>query len=243
MLKFILDILSVPAVLIGIVSFIGLVAQKKPFPEILRGSIKTVMGVLVLGGGSTLAVSAITNFGTLFQQGFGITGVVPHNEAIVGMALVDYGTQTALIMAFGMVVNVLIARFTPLKFIFLTGHHTLYMACMIGIILTAGGFHGAAMVVIGSLLLGFIMAFFPFLAHPTMRKITGSDDVGFGHFGTVGYLLSAYVGKWVGNREHTTEDIHFPQGLAFLRDSSLAISLVMLVLFFDCFAGCRSEVH
>lgn len=231
MLKFILDILSVPAVLIGIVSFIGLVAQKKPFPEILRGSIKTVMGVLVLGGGSTLAVSAITNFGTLFQQGFGITGVVPHNEAIVGMALVDYGTQTALIMAFGMVVNVLIARFTPLKFIFLTGHHTLYMACMIGIILTAGGFHGAAMVVIGSLLLGFIMAFFPFLAHPTMRKITGSDDVGFGHFGTVGYLLSAYVGKWVGNREHTTEDIHFPQGLAFLRDSSLAISLVMLVLF------------
>lgn len=231
MLKFILDILSVPAVLIGIVSFIGLVAQEKPFPEILRGSIKTVMGVLVLGGGSTLAVSAITNFGTLFQQGFGITGVVPHNEAIVGMALVDYGTQTALIMAFGMVVNVLIARFTPLKFIFLTGHHTLYMACMIGIILTAGGFHGAAMVVIGSLLLGFIMAFFPFLAHPTMRKITGSDDVGFGHFGTVGYLLSAYVGKWVGNREHTTEDIHFPQGLAFLRDSSLAISLVMLVLF------------
>ena len=136
MLKFILDILSVPAVLIGLVSFIGLVVQKKSVSDILKGSIKTVMGVLILGGGAGIAVGALSFFGTMFQQGFGINGVVPHNEAVVGMALKEYGTQTALIMAFGMVVNVLIARFTPLKFIFLTGHHTLYMACMIGIILT-----------------------------------------------------------------------------------------------------------
>ena len=140
MLKFILDILSVPAILIGLVSFIGLVVQKKGISDVLKGSIKTVMGVLILGGGAGLAVTALGHFGTMFQYGFGSTGVVPHNEAIVGMALETYGTQTALIMAFGMVANVLIARFTPLKFIFLTGHHTLYMACMIGIILTVGGF-------------------------------------------------------------------------------------------------------
>ena len=139
MLSFILDILSVPAVLIGLVSMIGLIAQKKGISDILKGSIKTIMGVLILGGGAGLAVAALTHFGTMFQHGFGINGVVPHNEAIVGMALKEFGTQTALIMAFGMVANILIARFTPLKFIFLTGHHTLYMACMIGIILTVGG--------------------------------------------------------------------------------------------------------
>ncbi len=232
MLKFILDILSVPAVLIGLVSLIGLVAQKKSLSDILKGSTKTVMGVLILGGGAGIAVGALSSFGVMFQQGFGINGVVPHNEAIVGMALKEYGTQTALIMAFGMVVNVLIARFTPLKFIFLTGHHTLYMACMIGIILTVGGMQGTSLVVAGSLLLGFIMALFPAIAHPTMKKITGSDDVAFGHFGTIGYVLAAWVGSLVGNKEKTTEDIQFPQGLTFLRDSSLAISLVMLILFF-----------
>ena len=232
MLKFILDILSVPAVLIGLVSLIGLVAQKKSLSDILKGSTKTVMGVLILGGGAGIAVGALSSFGVMFQQGFGINGVVPHNEAIVGMALKEYGTQTALIMAFGMVVNVLIARFTPLKFIFLTGHHTLYMACMIGIILTVGGMQGTSLVVAGSLLLGFIMALFPAIAHPTMKKITGSADVAFGHFGTIGYVLAAWVGSLVGNKEKTTEDIQFPQGLTFLRDSSLAISLVMLILFF-----------
>ena len=238
MLKFILDILSVPAVLIGLVSFIGLVAQKKSLSDTLKGSIKTVMGVLILGGGAGLAVGALGHFGNMFQYGFGINGVVPHNEAIVGMALEEYGTQTALIMAFGMVANVLIARFTPLKFIFLTGHHTLYMACMIGIILTVGGFQGTSMVAIGAILLGFIMAFFPAIAHPTMKKITGSDDVGFGHFGTIGYVFAAWVGKLVGNKEHSTEEINFPQGLTFLRDSSIAISLVMLVLFLIVALAC-----
>lgn len=238
MLKFILDFLSVPAVLIGLVSFIGLMAQKKGISDVVKGTVKTVMGVLILGGGAGLAVGALGHFGNMFQYGFGINGVVPHNEAIVGMALEQFGTQTALIMSFGMVANIIFARITPMKFVFLTGHHTLYMACMIGIILSVGGLEGVSLVVVGAIVLGFIMAFFPFIAHPFMKKITGSDDVGFGHFGTVGYIFAALVGKAVGNKEHTTEEINFPQSLTFLRDSSLSISLVMLVLFFVVAFAC-----
>lgn len=241
MLKFILDFLSVPAVLIGLVSFIGLVAQKKGISDVVKGTVKTVMGVLVLGGGANLVVSALGHFGNMFQYGFGITGVVPHNEAVVGLALEEFGTQTALIMAFGMVANVVIARFTPLKFIFLTGHHTLYMACMIGIILSVGGLEGAPLVIVGAVTLGFIMALFPYLAQPFVQKITGSDDVGFGHFGTCGYIVAAYVGKLLGNKDHSTEEINFPQSLTFLRDSSLSISLVMLGLFFVVAIACGPE--
>lgn len=241
MLKFIMDILSVPAVLVGLVSCIGLVAQKKSFSDVLKGSFKTVLGMLVLSGGAGVAVGALGYFGTMFEVGFGINGVVAHNEAIVGMALAEYGTQTALIMAFAMVVNIVIARFTPLKYIFLTGHHTLYMACMIGIILTVGGFQGVTLVATGAVILGFIMALLPFLAQPVMRKITESDDIALGHFGTIGYLFAAWIGKLTGNSEKSTEDINFPQSLAFLRDSSLAISLVMLVLFVCVALACGPE--
>ncbi len=64
-------------------------------------------------------------------------------------------------MAFGMVANIIVARFTRLKYIFLTGHHTFYMACMIGVILTVAGFEGISLVFTGSLILGLVMAFFP----------------------------------------------------------------------------------
>ena len=231
MLKVLLDILSVPAILVGVIAMIGLIVQKKSFSDTLKGTIKTILGFLILGGGAGIVVGSLGYFGAMFQQGFGIQGVVPNNEAIVSLALKDYGTQTSLIMAFGMLVNILIARFTKLKYIFLTGHHTLYMACMIAAILVAGGMGGAPLVILGSILLGFTMAFFPAIAQPTMRKITGTDEVGFGHFGTVGYVLSAWVGKLVGKGSKSTEDMDFPKGLEFLRDTSVAISLTMGILF------------
>lgn len=231
MLQIILDILSVPAVLVGLVALVGLTVQKKKSAEVIKGTIKTIMGFLVLGGGADIAVAALSHFGTMFQQGFGVQGIVPHNEAIVALALKEYGQQTALIMTFGMVANILIARFTRLKYIFLTGHHTLYMACMIAAIFIAAGITGVPLVIFGSILLGLTMAFFPAIAQPTMRKITGTDEVAFAHFGTVGYVLSAGVGSLVGKNSKSTEEMQFPQGLSFLRDTSVSIALVMGILY------------
>lgn len=231
MLQFILDILSTPAILVGLVAMVGLIALKKPVSEIMKGTIKTIMGFLVLGGGADIVVGALNQFGIMFQEGFGIVGIVPNNEAIVAQALQQYGTQTALIMAFGMMVNILIARFTPLKYIFLTGHHTLYMACMIAAILVAGGVEGMTLVVLGALILGVIMVLSPALVQPSMRKITGSDDIGLGHFSAAGYWLSAQVGKLVGKGSKSTEEMNFPQWLLFMRDTSVAISITMGILY------------
>lgn len=230
-LNFILDILKVPAVLVGLVALIGLLAQKKPFPDTIRGTIKTILGFIVLGGGAGLVVDSLAPMGTIMQDSFGVQGIIPNNEAIVSLALKQYGTATALIMAFGMIANILIARFTRLKFIFLTGHHTFYMACMIGVILTVAGLKDVMLVLVGALWLGFIMAFFPAIAHRYMKKITGSDDVGFGHFGTVGYVLSGAIGQLIGKGSKSTEELNLPKNLSFLRDSSVSISLTMAVIY------------
>lgn len=229
--KFIVDILKVPAVLVGLIAMVGLLAQRKSFADTVKGTIKTILGFLVLGGGATVLISAITPLGLMFEQAFKLQGIVPNNEAIVSMALNEYGTATALIMAFGMIANIVVARFTRLKFIFLTGHHTFYMACMISIILTVSGFQGWQLVFTGALVLGLIMAFFPALAQPQMRKITGNDDVAFGHFGTLGYVLAGWLGKAVGKGSHSTEEMSLPKNLSFLRDSSISISLTMMIIY------------
>ena len=113
----------------------------------------------------------------MFEHAFNIQGIIPNNEAIVSIALEKYGASTALIMAFGMVANIVVARFTRLKYIFLTGHHTFYMACMIGVILTVAGFEGVGLVFTGSLILGLVMAFFPALAQRYMKRITFAAGV------------------------------------------------------------------
>lgn len=230
-LNFVVDILKTPAILVGVMAMIGLLVQKKQATDVVKGTIKTILGFIVLGGGAGVLVGALAPLGVMFEQGFHVQGIVPNNEAIVSLALKEYGTTTALIMAFGMFCNLFIARFTKLKYIFLTGHHTLYMACMIAIILKVGGFEGALLVAIGSLTLGLVMAIFPAMAQPYMRKITGSDEVGFGHFSTIGYVLSGMVGSLVGKGSKSTEEMQLPKNLSFLRDSSISISLTMMVIY------------
>lgn len=128
MMKFILDIVSTPAILVALIAILGLVLQKKKLPDIIKGGIKTFVGFLVVSGGAGIVQNSLNPFGTMFEHAFHLSGVVPNNEAIVAVALTTYGSATAMIMFAGMVFNILIARFTRFKYIFLTGHHTLYMA-------------------------------------------------------------------------------------------------------------------
>lgn len=230
-LKLLMDILSTPAVLVALISLVGLIILKKPASDIVKGTTKTFLGFLVISAGAGIIVGSLEPFGKMFEEAFNVNGVVPNNEAIVAMALTKYGSATAFIMFFGMIANILIARFTRLKYIFLTGHHTLYMACMLAVILVVSGLKGVPLIVVGSLALGLIMAVFPAICQPFMRKITGNDNVGFGHFSSLGYVLSGLVGKVVGKGSRSTEEIKFPKGLGFLRDSSVTISLTMVILY------------
>lgn len=225
------DILGTPSILVGLFALIGLLLQRKSSADVVSGTLKTVMGFIIIGAGAAVLIGALDIFSKMFDHAFNVQGVIPNNEAIVAAAQSDFGTSTALIMVFGMVVNVLLARFTPFKYIFLTGHHTLFMACLLAVTLSVGGLSGFPLILVGSILLGVCMVLFPALLQPYVRKITGSDDFAIGHFGTIGYFVSATVGKWFGNTEKTTEQIKVPKSLGFLRDTSVAVSLTMTMFF------------
>ncbi|QPA55663.1 PTS ascorbate transporter subunit IIC [Lysinibacillus sphaericus] len=225
------DILGTPAILVGLFAFVGLLIQKKSSSTVLSGTLKTIMGFVILGAGATVLIGSLDHFSKMFDHAFQVQGVIPNNEAIVAAAQTNFGTATALIMVFGMIFNLLLARFTPLKYIFLTGHHTLFMACLIAASLSVGGMSGTPLIIVGSIILGLCMVVFPAILQPTVRQITGNDDFAVGHFGSVGYYVSAKIGKLFGNKAKSTEDIQVPKSLGFLRDTSVAISLTMSVFF------------
>lgn len=225
------DVLAEPSILVGLIALIGLIAQKKPVTECIKGTVKTVMGFVILGAGAGLIVSSLGDFAVIFHHAFGIAGVVPNNEAIVAVAQKNFGTEMAMIMFFAMVINIAIARFTPLKFIFLTGHHTLFMSMMVAVILATAGMKGATLIAVGSIVVGLSMVVFPAIIHPYMKKVTGSDDVAFGHFSAISQLLSAFIGSKFGNKEKSTEDMDVPKSLLFLRDTPVAIAFTMFFIF------------
>lgn len=230
-LKVLVDFLSEPAVLIGIIVFIGLILQKKSGDTIIRSTLKAMVGFVVIQAAAGVIVGSLNPFGIMFQQGFHISGVIPNNEAVTAMAIKEYGTSTALIMTFGMLVNVFIARITKFKYIFLTGHHTLFLACMIAVILVSSGLTGVHLIFTGSLALGLSMVLSPAMLQPFMKKIVGNDSVAIGHFGGTSYAIAGLIGIMVGKGSKSTEEMNLPKSINFLRDSVVSISLTMLILY------------
>ena len=62
------EILSTPAILVGLMALLGLALQKKPTTDIVKGTIKTIVGFLVLSAGAAFVQSgSLTDFGVLFN--------------------------------------------------------------------------------------------------------------------------------------------------------------------------------
>lgn len=233
-LSIIQQVLSTPAIFVGLIALVGLLLQKADHQTVIKGTIKTILGFVILNAGGSIVQQAIIPFGNLFQAAFHVQGVVPNNEAIVSIGMQDFGMETASIFALGMVLNIVLARFSKLKYIYLSGHCSLYMACMLAIILHVGGLSGWKLILAGSLLIGLYMAVSPALIQKTVTQVIGDDSLAIAHTGSFGYWLSAMCGKLFGKKENTktTEDVNFPQGLAFLRDNTISIAIVMFFCYF-----------
>ncbi|WP_298461529.1 PTS ascorbate transporter subunit IIC [uncultured Mitsuokella sp.] len=235
MMNLIFSFFNQPAFIVGVIALIGLIVQKKNAGQIISGTSKTIIGFLVFSIGSGAISGALNILGPAFESAFSIQGVIPTNEAVIALVQDKFGTSMALIMAFGFLVNLVLARFTPLKYVFLTGHHILFMAGLLAAILTVIGFEGVSLIAAGALLLGISMVLTPALVQPFYRAVTGNDTVAMGHYNALTYCLAGWLAKKFGDKSRSTEDVKVPEGLSFFRDNVISTAVVMLIIYIATF--------
>lgn len=231
-MKVIISLLSNAGILVGIISMIGLILQKKSADEVFKGTTKTIIGFMIFNIGSSAISGTLGNFNKLFQTGFEIEGVVTQVEAATALAQDKFGTIVAIVMIIGFAMNLFFARFTKFKNIFLTGQHSLYFACVLTLVLKAFNVSDVVTIICGGIILGFSAASLPSLCQNYMNKITGSDSLAIGHYNHMGYALSGFIGSKIGDPEKSTENFKFPKWLSIFRDFLMSIAIVMIVLFY-----------
>ena len=74
-LLFVIQLIQIPAIILGLISMVGLILQRKTFSEVLVGTVKTILGLLILGIGTTALINAIVPIQNMFQAGFSATGL------------------------------------------------------------------------------------------------------------------------------------------------------------------------
>lgn len=219
-----------PTFMLGLVALVGLLLLKKGFSEVITGSIKTMAGVLILFTAVDVLVSVINPIGTLFGQIYVHEGQAQAADWVAFLG--NYGVEIVLVMVLGFLVNLVLARVTKLKYVFLTGHIMFWNAFIVVGALADGGRIGRlAIIIAGSLIHGLFSTIFPALIAPFVFKLTGKQDFTIGHTTTILAVIGALVGKWFGDPSKSTEDLDLPEGWSFFKSMTVSTSVIMFLLY------------
>ncbi len=227
------DIFGVPAYLVGLITLIALVASRKGIGDVIGGALKATLGFIILGIGAGAVIGALTPLGALITGVFNVNGVVPTNEAITAIAndIPDVAQNVAFAMFLGVIGSLVIARLTPLRYVFLTGHHMLFMATVLTVVLYNAKVDSIVQILVAAFGLATMMVIMPAFSMPWMKKVTGGQPVAMGHFGTFGYIAAGFTGQLVGRGSRSTEEMQFPQSLRFLRDPMVGTAVAMIIIY------------
>ncbi len=128
-LQFLIELIKLPAFVLGFIAMVGLILQKKSFGEVLVGTIKTILGLLIMSVGIGALINALVPIQSMFEVGIpagGFQTFVTFDEGVVSAVqsanVGDIGAAIAWTMLFGYIIHILLARFTPFRYIYLTGH-------------------------------------------------------------------------------------------------------------------------
>ncbi|MCX8602002.1 MULTISPECIES: PTS ascorbate transporter subunit IIC [unclassified Gilliamella] len=234
-----LNIFGQPAIIIALVAFIGLVLQRAKLSKIITGTLLSFIGFVLIKTGGKILGGVLVMFSNMFTHAFGMHGVVPSNEAITALTMESLGASAAFILFFAMIINLLLARFTRFKSIYLSLHLILFMAFSYTAVLKGMGYDGVIIVASGAIIIGFYMAIFPTLLSRFSQKIIGHNDYCIAHAGTISYLIGAYSGRLIGNAKNDIEQIKINDRFSFLRQADVATFITMFVLL--CLSGLFSQ--
>ena len=230
------NIFRQPPIFLGLIALVGMLLQKKDFSTIIKGTLKTVIGVVVLMRGVDIIVASINPIGQAFADMFAAEGMRTIDPDFgFGAFLGTHGSTIGLVMVLAFLVNLLVARFTKLKNIFLTGHIFFWMSFIFVAAGVEGGLSGTALVVFATIMLSLYIVVTPALIKPFVKRVTGDDSFTIGHTAVGLGIIGGLIGKAFGNKDPkatSTENLTIPQWMEFVRDTTVTTGIVMLLFYF-----------
>lgn len=220
------EIFGQGAIFLAVIALIGLILQKKSFSEIVRGTMMTAIGFFVLSEGTGIITGkSINGLATAFNT------LMPSANGTPDIDMSQYGTQIGIVMVVAFAINLLVARFTKWKSVFLTGHMLYWFPYVCIAAGVDAGLSGFKLVALATVMSALYMIVAPNLMRPFVKEVTGDDSFTIGHPTTTLSLISGNLGRLIGNKEQSTEDIKFPKSLNFLREVSITGSIVIALTY------------
>lgn len=218
-----------PALFMGLVVAIGLILQRKPIDAILKGIFKGIIGMVILLKGVDIVVSSITPLANAFSGLFNTQSNSTLGDFNVFLG--QYGSYVGLILLCGFVVNIIIARYTRFKTIYLTGNILFWYPMLFLAVGVENNVSGLKLFIFTLIMYILVITIFPYILRKHVKYVTGNDSFTIGHTASIYCLLGSYIGKLVGQKDKNIENLNLPKSLSFFRDTNITAAIVMFIVY------------
>ena len=247
------NILQQPAWMIGLIVLIGYILLKKPWYDVLGGTLKAVIGYMILAVGSSGLVNnfrpVLVGLGERFNLDamvidpyFGQNAVTAGVEEVFGKPF----SQVMILLLLAFVINIVLVRFskiTKLRSLFTTGHvqvqqaSTAYWLILFALpgLLT----NNTALLIVMAVVLGLYWAVGSNLTIKPTQELTDGAGFCLGHHQIMGVaLFSLIAGKWHDHdikkgkkASKKIEDIELPGFMSIFNENMVCTALLMTLFF------------